>query len=186
MEEPQIQYLPFHAINEFMQDDYRHSVIRSTLLDVSGISEDRRMEIDKLTRQYVRVPGFRNSSKAPPQKRLRPTIEAFEHHPNLVAAILSAWADLHPELRQQVYDLLVARGWEVLPPEADRSQLPGFLTTWPKDNDFTTLNAAFKEMYPQSAVEENDVSLMAVWLSGRLPYQVEEDFEDTSQTGTTE
>ena len=74
----------------------------------------------------MQTPGFRNSAKAPVAKRVKPTAEAFTKSPHLVAAILSAWAAANVEFRQRVYDLLTERGWELLPVDADRAQLPGF------------------------------------------------------------
>ena len=42
--------------------------------------------------------------------------------------------------------------------------------------NFDVLNAAFTDKYPDFLADNNDVSLMIVWLSGRLPYSsVEED-----------
>ena len=76
-----------------------------------------------------------------------------------------------PTLRQQVYDLLVALEWEILPSEADRTKLPGFLPSWEAGQDFDFIYQKFQEKYPAEAASKNDVSLMTVWLSGRLPYQ---------------
>lgn len=166
-----ISFLPFHAINEFMRPDYRLTVIRSTLEALPNLPESTRTSINNLTKKLVKIPGFRNSVKAPLPLRVKPTAEAFEKNPILVAAILSAWAEAHSQLRYQVYTLLKSRSWEVLPPEADRTKLPGFLTTWPRGEDFEVLNVAFREMYPEVQVSSDDVSLMTVWVSGRLPYQ---------------
>ena len=113
--------------------------------------------------------------------RIKPTADVFEKSPQLAAAILHAWSAVHSELRQQVYDLLVARKWEVLPPDADRTKLPGFLIKWPKGEDFEILNTAFKEMYPNSQANSDNVSLMIVWISTRLPYQVEGEEEEQEQ-----
>lgn len=175
MEHDKVQFLPFHAINEFMRPDYRLEVVRSALNALPGLPEVYRAPIDQMTRRVVKVPGFRNSTKAPAARKIKPVAEAFEKSPDLVAAILAAWAEFHAELRQQVYDLLTTRNWEVLPPDADRTQLPGFLTHWPKDEDFEALNAAFKDKFPAYQANEDDVSLMVVWISGRLPYEFEED-----------
>jgi len=177
MDDQEIQFFPFHAINEFMRPDFRLRMIRMTLQTLPKLPEDLRAPIDRLTRQAVQVPGFRNSAKAPASLKVKPMADTFEKNPHLVAAILAAWAEAKPELRQQVFDLLNERGWEVLPPEADRTQLPGFLTTWPKGEDFEVLNEAYKKAFPDSAESDDEVSLMVVWLSGRLPYQMEEDEE---------
>lgn len=175
MDDQTIQYLPFHAINEFMRPDFRLSVIRTALTALPTLPENRRLPIDLMTRQAVKVPGFRNSAKAPAALKARPMAEAFEKSPELVAAVLSAWSETHTALRQQVYDLLSARGWELLPPEADRTQLPGFLPTWPKGEDFDLLNQAFQKAHPDDPAGADDISLMVVWLSGRLPYQSAEE-----------
>jgi hypothetical protein len=77
-----------------------------------------------------------------------------------------------------VYDLLVEKGWEILPAEANRAKLPGFMTIWPKGQDFEALNQAFHQKYPAVETSSDDISLMVVWVSGRLPYATEAEDED--------
>lgn len=178
MEESKAKFLPFHAINEFMRDDYRANVVRTALVASSTLPDDLRESIERQTRRSVQIPGFRNSAKAPVAVRVKPTAEAFAKSPQLVASILAAWAEVHIELRQQVYDLLTERGWPLIPVDADRTKLPGFITKWPKDENFERLNTAFLEKYPGSAINNDDVSLMVVWVSGRLPYQFESEEPD--------
>jgi hypothetical protein len=167
----EVSFFPFHAINEFMTDEYRDEVVRSVLLSYDSLSEEYRGRIDRNIKKNVQIPGFRNSSKAPAQLRVKPATDSFQKNPALVAAILSAWAELHTNLRQQVYDVLISRGWELLPVDADRTKVPGFLPKWPKGDDFEILYQAFTTTYPDIDPEMNDVSLMVVWLSGRLPYE---------------
>ena len=152
------QFLPFHTLNEFMRHDYRLTVIRAALNTLPKLPAHFRQPIDKLTNQIVRVPGFRKGAQAPASLKVVPIAEAFGKSPELVAAILAAWAESLPDLRQQVHDLLKGRGWEVLPPEADRAKLPGFLTSWPKGEDFDALNKAFAEAHPDSGISTDDVS----------------------------
>jgi hypothetical protein len=178
----EVGFFPYHAINEFMTDEYRDTVVRSVLLDYHTLPDEYSSRIDRNIKKSVQIPGFRNSAKAPAQLRVKPAIDSFQKNPALVAAILSAWAELHVALRQQVYDLLIARGWECLPVDADRTKVPGFLTKWPKGEDFETLYAAFTAGNPDTAPEMNDVSLMVVWLSGRLPYE----FVDKDEPATEE
>jgi hypothetical protein len=182
----EVSFFPYHAINEFMTDEYRDEVVRSVLLARETLPEEYTSRIDHNIKKAVQIPGFRNSAKAPAQLRVKPAVDSFQKNPTLVAAILAAWAELHADLRQQVYDLLVTRGWELLPIEADRTKLPGFLTKWLKGEDFETLFQAFTSSYPDVTPEMNDVSLMVVWLSGRLPYEfVEKEelpSEETSQS----
>lgn len=171
----QVAFVPFHALSRFMRDDYRLTVIRAALAALPGLSADVRRAVDRQIQRHVRVPGFRNSVKAPAALKVRPAAEAFEKQAELAAAILAAWAEAHSALRQQVFDLLAARGWELLPLEADRTKLPGFLTRWPPKEDFERLNQAFSGQYPDSPATSDDVSLMAVWVSGRLPLEAHDD-----------
>lgn len=176
------EFLPFHALNEFMRDDYRHTVIRAALTALPKLPKQFSAPIDKLTKQIVRVPGFRNSLLAPASLKVGPMADAFGKSPELVAAVLAAWAETQIDLRANVFELLKARGWEVLPPDADRAKLPGFLPKWPKGEDFDVLNKAYAEAHPGAEASADDVSLMVVWISGRLPYHVEEG-EDNTEAG---
>ncbi len=184
IKDKEVSFFPYHAINEFMTDEYRESVVRMVLLAHATLPDEYNNNIDRSIKKSVTIPGFRNSAKAPAQLRVKPTIDSFQKNPALVAAILAAWAELHTSLRQEVYDLLVSRGWELLPVEADRTKLPGFLTKWPKGEEFETLYQAFTASYPGTAPEMNDVSLMVVWVSGRLPYEFEDKDEAVSENST--
>jgi hypothetical protein len=190
------EYLPFHAINEFMRPDFRLSVVRETLNALPSLSEEHNNQINRLTNKLVKVPGFRNSDKAPAMMKVVPMAKSFEKSPELVAAILSAWAEANNELRFRVYNLLKDRGWAILsteqplskemlspeviqkwpilPPDVDRTKLPGFYTHWPKGEDYDTLYNQFTKTYPDMEISIDRVSLMVVWLSLRLPHQMEE------------
>lgn len=167
MDEKKARFLPFHAINEFMLDEYRNQVLQIAL------SGQPRPALTALIKRFVQVPGFRNSTQAPLALKVRGLVKPFQTNAEVTAQVLLAWADAHGELCDQVADLLRERGWEFLPPEADRTKLPGFLTVWPKDETFETLIAAYRQKYPDSAAHDYDISLMAVWLAGRLPVDVE-------------
>jgi hypothetical protein len=174
-EDKTAKFLPFHAINEFMTDEYRDKVIRTTIEASDRLTPDQQSKLNQITRKYIQIPGFRNSQKAPPSLKVREMISAFKKNPRFVATILSAWASLKGDLNQKVTELLIQRGWEVLPPEMDKTKLPGFLTVWPEGDDFESLTTAFKEQHPQELFEDNDISLLIVWLSNRLPYETSSD-----------
>jgi hypothetical protein len=189
------EFLPFHAINEFMRPDFRLSVIRDTLMALTNLPDTYSTEINHQTKKVVKVPGFRHSDKAPTLVKVLPMSKAFEKSPELVAAILAAWTEAHSQLRDQVFLLLKTRNWKIYPdfetidlstltPEVikdwpifpiqvDRTKLPGFFTHWPKGEDFEALYTNFSEIHPESDASIDKVSLMVVWLCMRLPYQVE-------------
>jgi hypothetical protein len=180
-DEKEVAFIPFSALNDFMRDDYRREVVRRTVMVTKDLPRALGGPIDSQIRKLVKVPGFRNSAKAPAAVKVGPAIEAFEKHPKLVGAILAGWAETHDALRNDVFALLESRQWTLLPVEANRAKLPGFLTTWPTGENFEVLQSAYTEMYPQSDANSDDVSLMVVWLGGRLPVDV--DGEEEAEQG---
>jgi hypothetical protein len=191
-----LQFLPFHAINEFMRPDFRLSVIRDVLNNTNTLPSEQALAVANITKRTVKVPGFRNSEKAPNLVKVMPMVKSFAKSPELVGIILSAWAAVHNDLFDQVYSLLKHRNWPlieaeqdisfatlssdilnkwpILPPGMDRKSIPGFLPRWPKGEDFETLYTTYKELYPSGEASIDQVSLMAVWLALRLPYTIEE------------
>jgi hypothetical protein len=194
------EFLPFHAINEYMRPDFRLKVIRETLTAQTTLEEHLSNELNQQVKKHVTVPGFRNSDKAPALVKVLPTSKAFEINPDLVAVILSCWAEIQSELRDQAYTLLKSRNWQIFPEtegidtstlnidtikewpvfpiHMNRAKLPGFFTHWPKDEDFDVLYKNFSELFPESDCSIDKVSLMVVWLSMRLPYQIDSNNEN--------
>jgi hypothetical protein len=170
-EKKQMQFIPFHAINEFMRNDFRVILLRSTMQALPELPPKNQASINKLTKKYVKVPGFRNSAKAPASVKAVGMVKAFEKEPKLVAAVISAWAEANTELRTQIYDILSGFGWKLLPPEANRTRLPGFLTEWPEEEDYEMIYDTYTEAHPEGEYSIDEVSLMAVWISLRLPVE---------------
>jgi len=177
MDKNKVEFIPFHAINEFMLPDYRQKLLLEVFSNTEKLSDRRRSTINRLVKNLVQVAGFRNSTLAPASLKARSGGMAFERSPEMTANCLAAWFELHPDLAQKVYQLLHSRGWELLPLDANRSDLPGFLTRWPKNDPFEVLDDAFVEAFPGDETHEYDLNLMIVWISGRLPVDLV-DFTD--------
>jgi hypothetical protein len=197
------EFLPFHAINEFMRPDFRLTIIRETLTNQESLPEELSTELNHQIKKKVTIPGFRSSDKAPALVKVLPTSKAFEKYPDLVAVILSSWAEYQSELRDQIYQLLKSRNWKmlsesdeinienlsanfiidwpILPVKMNRMKLPGFYTQWPKDQDFEALYKTYTELYPAAETSIDKVSLMVVWLSLRLPYHVEQGGDESDK-----
>ncbi len=196
-------FLPFHAINEFMRPDFRLNVIREALTAQATLDEPCINDLNQQIKKSVTVPGFRNSDKAPALIKVLPTSKAFEKYPGLVVALLACWAEIQSELREQVYTLLKTRNWLmfsesegldtsalsmdeikewcIFPIKMNRTKLPGFFTHWPKGEDFETLYKNFSELFPDSTASIDKVSLMVVWISMRLPYQLDSEIEKSDE-----
>ncbi len=178
MDDNQIQYLPFHAINEFMVDEYRLKVIQQVMRQIEKLPGEQRGRMNSLVRKHISLPGFRNSALAPLGLRVKGSVTPFERRPEFAAQVLQGWSELNADLRARVYEMLKARNWEkLLPAEADRSKLPGFMTQWPKSDTYDVLDQTYAEMFPDAPAENDDVRLMSVWVANRLPYELFEDEE---------
>jgi hypothetical protein len=197
------EFLPFHAINEYMRPDFRLAVVRFTLTSQANLPEPFANNLNHEIKKCVKVPGFRSSDKAPALMKVYPASKAFEKNPDLVASILSCWVELQSELRDQVYQLLKTRKWKIFqeaegvdfesisielikewpifPINFNRSKLPGFFTHWPKDEDFDVLYNNFATLFPNAESSIDKVSLMVVWLTMRLPYHVDETIEESEE-----
>jgi hypothetical protein len=192
----QSEFLPFNAINNYMRPDFRLSVIRETLNGLASLPEELSNELNAHIKKNVKIPGFRSSDKAPALVKVVPTSKAFEKNPELVAALLSCWSEIQIRLRGEVYSILESRNWKTLstdeitpeltdfstvikewpifPVTMDRAKLPGFYSHWPKGEDFEVIYSSYTEKYPDSDASIDKVSLMAVWLAMRLPFQVDD------------
>lgn len=171
-EEKRAKFIPFHAINEFMLPEYRLKLLQEVFGNFDRLTEQRRSSINRLVKKLVKVAGFRNSALAPAALKSRAAVSAFERSSEMVAQICQAWFELHTDLAAKVVEFLKSRGWEVLPVEADRAVLPGFLTRWPEKDNFVTLDDAFAQAYPEDTTHEYDLNMMFVWVSGRLPVEL--------------
>ena len=177
------QFIPFNAINEFMLTDFRRSVISETLSKLDEASEGKQRAIRELIRRTVKVQGFRNSAQAPLQMKVKGAISTFEKSPEFVKNVLQAWSEVNKDTCGQVHAFLTERNWKVLPVDADRSLLPGFLTRWPEAEQFEVLVKAYREKYPDSNATDNEISLMIVWIAGRLPVELVETEVFTEENG---
>ncbi len=186
MSDEQIQFFPFHGINEFMVPDYRLHVLQAVFSNLDRLPKERRAAINNLLKRHVQVPGFRNSTLAPAGLKARSSVSTFERRPEFAAQVLQGWSDLNPELRQKVYDFLIAQEWEALPPDADRTTLPGFMVEWPAGQDYDVLGQGFAEMYPDFTPEVNDLRLMIVWVANRLPYDMYADEDEEEEEKSEE
>jgi len=166
------EYLPFNAINEFMRDDYRLTVLNEVITHLDRVQPGPRKMIAALISQRVKIPGFRNSNLAPAAMKAKNTATLFQQSAEFSASIIEAWSSLHPQLKETVFSLLTEKAWELAPLEVDRSRLPGFQVHWPKDDTFEVLDKAVRERMPGTNESDDDISLMVVWIGNRLPYDL--------------
>jgi hypothetical protein len=174
MADEQVKFIPFHAINDMMLSEYRLQVLQFVFSKIDDLPTVKKNGILASVKRFAQVQGFRNAALAPAPLKAKGSVKAFEQQPAFVALILSAWASLQPDFAIRVYKLLEKRGWKLLPIETEREKLPGFLTRWRKSEDFDVLHAAYRDENPDETASDDDISLMVIWLSGRLPVDLVE------------
>jgi len=170
--EKKAKFLPFHAVNEFMRDDYRFSILQEVMTHFEDCGKDRIMRINRLFVKAVQIPGFRNSSLAPAAVRIKHSVGLFEKSPEFAALMIECWSERHLGLKQAVFKILDAKNWKPLPIEADRTQLTGFLVNWPKDDTFDLFIKSIHESNPELNESDDNISLMVVWVGNKLPYNL--------------
>ncbi len=178
-EKKQQQYIPFRAVNEFMRDDYRLTILHEVLSSLDRCTGIQRQLLLRLFSKGVQISGFRNSSTAPLPILVKNSASLFERSNEFSATVMECWSNLHSELKNAMSHLLSEKGWNPHPVAVDRSMLPGFQTNWPKTDSFEKLIKEIREAHPELTDSDDDISLMAVWVGNRLPYDL---FIETEKT----
>jgi hypothetical protein len=171
-EKEKIQMLPFQAVNEFMRDDYRLVVLSEVFNKFDLHTPQQRQLLTRMVAKGVQIPGFRNSGMAPAVLKAKNSSGLFEKSSEFSALVMECWSHLHEDLKKSMWDILKERGWELQPLELDRSQLPGFRIEWPKGDGFEVLIGVLKGKNPTLVESDDNISLMAVWVGNRLPYDL--------------
>lgn len=164
------QYLPFHAINEFMRDDFRIVILQEVFGNIEKVEKEKSLRINRLIAKGVQIPGFRNSSLAPLGVKVRQCTTLFENSPEFAALIVDCWTELHQQLKKIIWQVLTDKNWKPLPLEVDRSVLPGFAANWPKEDTFESFIQVVHEKVPALNENDDNISLMVVWMGNKLPY----------------
>lgn len=170
--EKKAQFIPFHAVNEFMRDDYRLSILQEVMIHLEDCEKEKAMRINRLFGKGVQIPGFRNSSLAPIAVRIKHSVDLFEKSPDFAALMIECWSERHEGLKHAVWKILDAKNWKPLPIDADRTQLPGFMVNWPKGDTFDHFSKSINESNPEMNESEDNISLMVVWVGNKLPYNL--------------
>ena len=170
--EKYVEYLPFNAVNEFMRDDYRSVILSEVMTHLESLPEELRKDLSRLISKFIKIPGFRNSAMAPAAMKARNAVNLFQKSGAFAGTVIESWTSLHPELKSGIWTVLNERGWEPLPLDANRTKLPGFQIHWPKTDTFEVLQGETKKANPSLTETDDDISLMAVWVGNRLPYDL--------------
>jgi hypothetical protein len=161
--------LPYKAINVYMEQEYLESVLKAVVIGAKKLSKKEQIEFAKFLKKYVHVLGFRDPSRAPLSLQVKALVTAFEEKDEVVPVVLSIWTKANKKLVKPVKTWLEAEGFKDLATERDYEEGSGFVADWPKKMAFDKMVKKFQKDNPDVKIEQDDLVLMALWMSGQLP-----------------
>lgn len=165
----EIEYLPFKSINVFINRDYLERVIRLVLQEYRQLPKEKARSFVTQFREHVNILGFRNTIKAPISLQVNALASAFEEKNEVVPFTLSTWTLVRSSLAAEVKSWLKSEGWKGLSVDREFNDTEGFLSDWPKKLTFGKIIKDFKKTKPDVEFENDDLILMVIWISGKLP-----------------
>ena len=161
--------MPMVSLNVYLLPDFRREVFNKVLRNLEQLSPETRQELTQMIKEFVKISGFRNPLSAPQTLVVRNLEAAFEKESRVVKAVISAWAETEPDLQAALKSSLPELGFPV------NEQAPGypdpenaFLPDWPQDLSFDKLADQVRQK-TQTSASNDEIALMAVWLTGQLP-----------------
>ena len=164
-----IEYLPYKAVNVFINREYLEQLLETVLKGYNKLPKEKQIAFVKQFRQHVNVLGFRNAIRAPLSLQINAYVSAFEEKNDVVPFTISTWAELNPNLASEVKNWLGEEGWKVLDMDRAFVETEGFLTDWPEKLTFDKLVKNFMKAKPNVKHNREDLILMVLWISGKLP-----------------
>jgi hypothetical protein len=171
---PEIEYLPYKAINVFIDRDYLEHTLEMILKEKQKLPKEDQIEFTKAFKQYVNILGFRNATRAPLRLQVNALASAFEEKDEVVLFTLSTWTKLNIGFAEKVKDWLESNGWENLALERKYNETEGFINKWPEKLTFEKLEQEFNKVNTDLEFTRDDLILMVLWISGQLPEQQSE------------
>jgi len=156
---------PLNAVFRQMDFEQVKAVVNCALEFRGKASESVRSSLESCIRRSVRIDGFRDASKAPPQQITGPIMWEIieEGDDRLTGAVLRAWAESHSSLHDVVVRHLDNRGVSADYPDFKANR---FNSTWVWDE---FLNESEAIVGDQHDIDKNDAALMLCYVSGRIP-----------------
>jgi hypothetical protein len=161
--------LPMISLNVFLLPDFRREILSTVLNEKETLSSENKRELTHAIREFVKISGFRNPLAAPQALQVRAMESPFEKESRFIKAILSSWADINSDLQANLQSVIPELDFEPndqapLYPDPENA----FALGWPEDLSFEKLADLVKQKKEIDA-SSDAISLMTIWLTGRLP-----------------
>jgi len=168
---PTNEIMPFKSINVYIERDYLEKVAKTVLEGFGKLSKEEQIQFSQNFRKYVNVLGFRNPLRAPLSMQVNAYATAFEEKDEVIPFSLTTWAKVNLALANKVKSWLESEGWEDLVLARDFEEDSGFVTDWPDDISFDQIEEKFQKAHPDFKFTRDDLILMVLWITGKLPIE---------------
>jgi len=162
-------YKPMVGLNVYLEPEFRRELIEKVYANIPDLSDETRRSLINISKELLKIAGFRNPMTAPLPLRVRAAEAKFEKDSRFIKQILASWADLHRNVQATAMENLKSLGFEVsdTAPLYDDAE-NAFIIGWPDKVDYNQVHEALsKDTENNLTVDEN--ALLTVWLTGRLP-----------------
>lgn len=162
-------YKAMIGLNVYLEPQFRKDVVEKVYSNLSGLSKDLRLQLIKITKEEIKVSGFRNPMLAPTALLVKSAVVKFEKESKYIELILQAWSSLYAEHHSTQLETLKSLGFEIGETRPDYTDPENaFLVGWPESVDYEKLHKACQQN-PQNTLNSDENALLSIWLSGTLP-----------------
>lgn len=162
-------YIPMIGLNVYLEPQFRKEVIEKVYTNIPELMDDVRRDLLLLSKEEIRIAGFRNPMIAPLPLRVKAAIAKFEKDSKFTKQILIAWADLHRDIHESMLQALEKIGFkqsETAPTYPDPEN--AFIVGWPEGMDYEKLHETLSKE-SSSTLTSDENALLSIWLTGCLP-----------------
>jgi len=164
-----VENLPFKTINVYIERGFLEEILKQILRDLKNLPKETQTEFNQVFKKYVTVLGFRNPLHAPRPLQIRAFANAFEEKEEVIPFTLSTWATLNEDLANAVLDWLKSEKWDNLELNRSYQEALGLTNNWPEDQSLDSIFEKFQDAHPDLDYSKDEIVLMLLWVSGRLP-----------------
>lgn len=168
---PTKEILPFKSINVYIEREYLEKVVTNILEGVGKLNKEEQIRFSQDFRKHISVLGFRNPLRAPLSLQVNAYASAFEEKEEVIPFSLTIWSKVKTDLAEKVQSWLESEGWDDLALEREFEEDNGFVFDWPDDLSFDQVEEKFQNANPDFEYDRDDLILMVLWISGKLPIE---------------
>lgn len=161
---------PMVALNVYMTPEFRRQLLSEVLKRLGTLEPTTRDQLASYIKEKIKVSGFRNSLNAPIGLTLRSMETLFENDSNFDSYVLAAWMELFGQQTNVISEFLPKLGFTMISQVEQRNNPEkSFAVGWPKGITYDSLFLSMKEKINDLVLNKDELALITIMLTGRLP-----------------